>query len=53
MRPFIGVAFIASFVLWTAYRIYKKDLKAHIETFYVFLAFNIAWLALYLLIWLV
>lgn len=47
MRVFGGVAILAAFLIWILYRLYKKDLKQHMQAFYVYLSFVAVWSVIY------
>lgn len=48
MRIFGGLGIIIAFVHWFLYRlIIKKDLKQHMQAFYVYLSFAVIWGIIY------
>ena len=47
MYFFGGLALFVAFVAWFLFRLYKKDLKQNMHTFYIFLGFIIVWTVIY------
>lgn len=47
MRIFGGIVVLAAFLIWLLFRLYKKDLKQHMQNFYGYLPIATVWAAIY------
>lgn len=48
MRLFAGIFVIILFICWVIYRLFiKRDLKKHMNDFYLFLFFIFIWVLIY------
>lgn len=47
MRVFGGLGLAIAFLIWVLYRLYKKDLRQHMQAFWVYLSFVIVWAVIY------